>query len=58
MMRGTEFGGSNIGAGLKVNGGNVRANRTGAMHVGQTRGGVFGEALARLLAFSGWDVTR
>jgi arginyl-tRNA synthetase len=28
------------------------------MHVGHVRGAVFGDALARLLAFTGWDVTR
>ena len=28
------------------------------MHVGHTRGAVFGDALANLLAFAGWDVTR
>jgi arginyl-tRNA synthetase len=28
------------------------------MHVGHTRGAVFGDALAALLAFAGWDVTR
>ena len=28
------------------------------MHVGHTRGAVFGDALARLLSFAGWDVTR
>ncbi len=58
LMQGTDFGRSNIGAGLKVNVEFVSANPTGPMHVGHTRGAVFGDALARLLAFSGWDVTR
>ena len=28
------------------------------MHVGHTRGAVFGDALAGLLGFAGWEVTR
>jgi arginyl-tRNA synthetase len=36
----------------------VSANPTGPMHVGHTRGAVFGDALARLLDFAGHDVTR
>ena len=36
----------------------VSANPTGPMHVGHGRGAVFGDALARLLAFSGRRVTK
>jgi arginyl-tRNA synthetase len=36
----------------------VSANPTGPMHVGHTRGAVFGDALARLMDFTGHDVTR
>lgn len=36
----------------------VSANPTGPMHVGHARGAVFGDALANLLAFAGWDVAR
>jgi arginyl-tRNA synthetase len=36
----------------------VSANPTGPMHVGHGRGAVFGDALARLLAFAGYAVTR
>src|SRR6185312_10417732 len=36
----------------------VSANPTGPMHVGHTRGAVFGDALASLLAYVGYDVTR
>ena len=36
----------------------VSANPTGPMHVGHVRGAVFGDALASLLAFAGWEVTR
>ncbi|MDM7458916.1 MAG: arginine--tRNA ligase, partial [Paracoccus sp. (in: a-proteobacteria)] len=53
-----DFGRSDMGAGTKVNVEFVSANPTGPMHVGHVRGAVFGDALARLLAFSGHDVTR
>ena len=36
----------------------VSANPTGPMHVGHCRGAVFGDALANLLAFTGFAVTR
>ena len=36
----------------------VSANPTGPMHVGHGRGAVFGDALARLLAFAGRTVTK
>src|ERR1700691_2647096 len=36
----------------------VSANPTGPMHVGHGRCAVFGDALASLLAFTGFDVTR
>jgi arginyl-tRNA synthetase len=42
----------------KVNVEYVSANPTGPMHVGHGRGAVFGDALASLLEFAGFDVTR
>ncbi len=36
----------------------VSANPTGPMHVGHCRGAVFGDVLANLLVFAGFDVTR
>ena len=42
----------------KVNVEYVSANPTGPMHVGHCRGAVFGDALASLLGFAGYDVTR
>ncbi|MCB1507762.1 MAG: arginine--tRNA ligase [Hyphomicrobiaceae bacterium] len=36
----------------------VSANPTGPMHVGHCRGAVVGDALASLLAYAGFDVTR
>lgn len=58
LLQGTDYGRSMLGQGLRVNVEFVSANPTGPMHVGHTRGAVFGDALARLLAFAGWDVTR
>lgn len=58
LSSGTDYGRSALGAGQKVNVEFVSANPTGPMHVGHTRGAVFGDALARLLSFAGWDVTR
>lgn len=55
---GTDFGRSTFGAGRKVNLEFVSANPTGPMHVGHARGAVFGDALAGLLGFAGFDVTR
>ncbi|MFD1796410.1 arginine--tRNA ligase [Paracoccus aurantiacus] len=52
------YGRSEIGQGTRVNVEFVSANPTGPMHVGHTRGAVFGDALSSLLAFAGFDVTR
>ncbi len=58
LVEGDAFGRSTLGGGLKVNVEFVSANPTGPMHVGHVRGAVVGDALARLLGFAGWDVTR
>jgi len=55
---GTTYGHSGIGAGVKVNVEYVSANPTGPLHVGHTRGAVFGDALASLLDYAGYEVTR
>src|SRR5215467_8421731 len=55
---GVDFGKSDIGHAEKVNVEYVSANPTGPMHVGHCRGAVFGDALANLLAFMGFAVTR
>jgi arginyl-tRNA synthetase len=52
------YGRSDMGQGRRVNVEYVSANPTGPLHVGHTRGAVFGDALASLLAFTGHDVTR
>ncbi|WP_420342674.1 arginine--tRNA ligase [Paenirhodobacter sp.] len=58
LAEGVEYGRSGLGRGVKVNVEYVSANPTGPMHVGHTRGAVFGDALASLLAFAGYEVTR
>ena len=58
LAEGTNFGRSKLGAGDKVNVEFVSANPTGPLHVGHTRGAVFGDALSSLLDFAGYDVTR
>ncbi|MHA6261652.1 arginine--tRNA ligase [Arenibacterium sp. CAU 1754] len=58
LATGTEFGRSDMGQGQKVNVEYVSANPTGPLHVGHTRGAVFGDALASLLDYAGFDVTR
>jgi arginyl-tRNA synthetase len=58
LEQGGSYGRSAIGKGEAVNIEYVSANPTGPMHVGHTRGAVFGDALANLLAFAGFAVTR
>ncbi|MGA2895291.1 MAG: arginine--tRNA ligase [Xanthobacteraceae bacterium] len=58
IKRGAQYGRSDVGASVAVNVEYVSANPTGPMHVGHCRGAVFGDALASLLAFAGFEVTR
>lgn len=58
LSEGHDFGRSNMGQGRRVNVEYVSANPTGPLHVGHTRGAVFGDALASLLDFTGHAVTR
>ena len=58
LEAGRDYGRSDIGKGEKVNVEYVSANPTGPMHVGHGRGAVFGDALANLLSFAGYSVTR
>ncbi|MEI5680545.1 MULTISPECIES: arginine--tRNA ligase [unclassified Mesorhizobium] len=55
---GIDYGRSTVGKGIKVNVEYVSANPTGPMHVGHCRGAVVGDALANLLGFAGYDVTK
>ncbi len=58
ITSGIKYGQSNVGQDKLVNVEYVSANPTGPMHVGHGRGAVFGDALANLLAFTGYKVTR
>jgi arginyl-tRNA synthetase len=58
LAQGARYGTSAIGKGEEVNVEYVSANPTGPMHVGHCRGAIFGDALAALLQFSGFGVTR
>src|SRR6056297_2268814 len=58
VAAGPAYGRSAMGQGKRVNVEYVSANPTGPLHVGHTRGAVFGDALASLLDFSGHEVTR
>ena len=53
-----DYGRSSMGAGTPVNVEYVSANPTGPLHVGHGRGAVLGDAIASLLAFAGFAVTR
>jgi arginyl-tRNA synthetase len=58
LQMGETYGRSAMGKGEVVNIEYVSANPTGPLHVGHCRGAVFGDALANLLAFAGYAVTR
>jgi arginyl-tRNA synthetase len=58
LREGAGYGKSPVGAAEKINVEYVSANPTGPMHVGHCRGAVFGDALASLLVFAGYDVAR
>ncbi len=53
-----DYGKSTVGAGTRVNVEYVSANPTGPMHMGHCRGAVVGDALASLLEYAGYNVTR
>lgn len=57
-VAGAGYGRGTLGGGRAINVEYVSANPTGPMHVGHGRGAVYGDALANLLAFAGWKVTR
>ena len=58
LEQGEDYGRAATGSGVSVNVEYVSANPTGPLHVGHCRGAVFGDALANLLAFVGYDVVR
>jgi arginyl-tRNA synthetase len=58
VAAGERWGRTRVGEGRKVNVEYVSANPTGPMHVGHGRNAVTGDAVARLLAWSGHEVVR
>jgi arginyl-tRNA synthetase len=53
-----KYGSNSVGAGRVVNVEFVSANPTGPLHVGHGRQAALGDAIATLLEFTGWKVTR
>ncbi len=58
LVGGEKYGASTLGALQPVNVEYVSANPTGPLHVGHCRGAIFGDALATLLKFAGYLVTK
>ena len=58
LEQGDNYGSSNIGNGVKVNLEYVSANPTGFLHIGHARGAAYGDSLANIMRFAGYDVTR
>jgi arginyl-tRNA synthetase len=58
LKDGPKYAAGSVGGHPKLNLEYVSANPTGPMHVGHCRGAVFGDALANLLSFAGYEVTR
>ena len=58
LAAGPRFGSSRVGAGQAVHLEFVSANPTGPLHVGHGRGAAVGDALARILEFTGHRVVR
>ena len=52
------YGRNNIGNNKKINIEFVSANPTGILHIGHGRGATYGDNLARIMNFSGYDVTK
>ena len=55
---GMTYGRINDGEGRRIMVEFVSANPTGPMHLGNARGGVLGDALASVLSFAGYEVSR
>ncbi len=58
LERGKDYGRCELGRGVRVNVEYCSANPTGPLHVGHGRGTVYGDALANLLQFTGFEVIR
>ena len=58
LKSGKDYGSSALGAGKKINIEYVSANPTGPLHAAHARGAVVGDALARLLMKTGYEVCK
>lgn len=58
ITEGKNYGRNNTGKNTKINIEFVSANPTGSLHIGHARGATYGDNLARILKFSGYDVTK
>jgi arginyl-tRNA synthetase len=58
LQNGESYGRSEMGQGKRANVEYVSANPTGPMHMGHCRGAVVGDALANLMAYAGYTVTK
>ena len=58
VTQGDSYGKSDVGHGQRVMVEFVSANPTGPLHVGHGRQAALGDAISRLLEWTGWDVSR
>ena len=58
LDEGKNYGKNTIGNNKKINIEFVSANPTGILHIGHGRGATYGDNLARIMNFSGYDVTK
>lgn len=58
LTQGERYGAVNTGQDRRVQVEFVSANPTGPLHIGHGRGAAVGDSVARILAFTGWNVQR
>src|SRR5439155_9456504 len=58
LAAGADYGKSDLGHGAPINVEFVSANPTGPLHVGHGRQAALGDAIAALLEWTGWGVSR
>ena len=58
LRQGRDYGSVNLGSGKNIQVEFVSANPTGPLHIGHGRGAAVGDVVARILAFTGWNVQR
>ena len=58
VINDTDYGKSNLGAHKNINIEFASPNPTGPMHIGHARGAIYGDVLAEILKYCGYNVTR